>query len=48
MRQAAREGADPDDPAAVPAAWDRDGNQVAHLARAVEYDVPDRDGNGHR
>jgi hypothetical protein len=43
---AAAEGADLDDPDAVPAAWDRDGNQVAHLARVVEYDVPDRDGTG--
>ncbi|HXZ73558.1 MAG TPA: IS4 family transposase [Streptosporangiaceae bacterium] len=43
---AARDGADLDDPAAVPAAWDADGNQLAHLARVVEYDVPDRDGNG--
>ena len=43
---AARDGADLDDPDAVPAAWDRDGNHLAHLARVVEYDVPDRDGNG--
>jgi hypothetical protein len=43
---AAAAGADLDDPAAVPAAWDSDGNQLAHLARVVEYDVPDREGNG--
>lgn len=43
---AVRAGDDPDDPAALPAAWDRDGNQLAHLARVIEYDVPDRDGNG--
>lgn len=42
----ARAGADPDDPHAMPLAWDSDGNQLAHLARVVEYDVPDRDGNG--
>ena len=43
---AAAAGADLDDPDAVPAAWDSDGNQLAHLARVVEYDVPDREGNG--
>jgi hypothetical protein len=43
---AVRDGADPGDPDAVPAAWDTDGNQLAHLARVVEYDVPDRDGAG--
>ena len=43
---AVRDGADPGDPDAVPAAWDGDGTQLAHLARVIEYDVPDRDGNG--
>jgi hypothetical protein len=42
---AAAAGADLDDPDAVPAAHDTDGNQIAHLARAIEYTVPDRDGN---
>jgi len=43
---AAAAGADLDDPHAVPAAYDTDGHQIAHLARAIEYTVPDRDGNG--
>jgi hypothetical protein len=43
---AAAAGADLDDPDAVPAAYDAAGNQIAHLARVIEYDVPDRDGNG--
>jgi hypothetical protein len=43
---AAAAGADLDDPAAVPTAWDADGNQLAYPARVIEYTVPDRDGNG--
>jgi len=43
---AARAGADLGDPAAVPDAFDADGQPLAHLARVVEYDVPDREGNG--
>ncbi|HEY6795919.1 MAG TPA: IS4 family transposase [Kineosporiaceae bacterium] len=39
-------GADPADPDAIPQAWDDEGHQLAFLARVVEYDVPDRDGNG--
>jgi len=44
--QAAAAGADLDDPDAVPAAYDTDGNQIAHPARVIEYTVPDRDGGG--
>jgi hypothetical protein len=43
---AARAGADLDDVTAVPDAFDEHGRPVVHLARVVEYDVPDRDGNG--
>jgi hypothetical protein len=43
---AARAGADLTDIHAVPDAFGTDGLPVVHLARAVEYDVPDRDGNG--
>ena len=43
---AARAGADLHDITAVPEAYDKDGLPVAHLARVIEYDVPDRVGNG--
>jgi hypothetical protein len=43
---AARAGADLDDINAVPDAFDEHGLPVVHLARAIEYDVPDRTGNG--
>ena len=43
---AARAGLDLDDPAAVPRGRDEHGLPLAHLARVIEYDVPDRDGNG--
>lgn len=43
---AARAGADLTDINAVPDAFDDRGLPVAHLARVIEYDVPDRDGNG--
>jgi len=43
---AARAGLDLDDHVAVPYGRDEHGLPVAHLARVIEYDVPDRDGNG--
>jgi transposase IS4-like protein len=43
---AARAGQDLQDINAVPEAFDDRGLPVAHLARVIEYDVPDRDGNG--
>jgi Insertion element 4 transposase N-terminal/Transposase DDE domain len=43
---AAREGADLDDINTVPDAFDDRGLPVVHLARVIEYDVPDRHGNG--
>ena len=43
---AARDGADLDDINTVPDAFDERGLPVAHLARVLEYDVPDRTGNG--
>jgi hypothetical protein len=43
---AARAGEDLDDINAVPDAFDERGLPVVHLARVIEYDVPDRDGNG--
>jgi len=43
---AARAGADLGDINAVPDAFDDRGLPVLHLARVVEYDVPDRTGNG--
>jgi len=43
---AARDGADLGDITAVPDAFDERELPVAHLARVIEYDVPDRDGNG--
>lgn len=43
---AARDGANLTDINAVPEAFDERGLPVAHLARVVEYDVPDRVGNG--
>ena len=39
-------GADLDDINAVPDAFDERGLPVIHLARVIEYDVPDRAGNG--
>jgi hypothetical protein len=42
---AARAGADLGDINAVPDAFDAHGLPVAHLARVIEYDVPDRAGN---
>jgi Insertion element 4 transposase N-terminal/Transposase DDE domain len=46
VRAAARAGLDLTDPDAVPDAFDDHGRPVCHLARVVEYDVPDREGNG--
>jgi hypothetical protein len=43
---AARAGEDLADITAVPDAFDARGQPVVHLARVVEYDVPDRDGSG--
>jgi hypothetical protein len=43
---AAREGRDLTDINTVPDAFDERGLPVAHLARVIEYDVPDRVGNG--
>ena len=43
---AARAGLDLTDINAVPDAFDERGLPVIHLARVIEYDVPDRDGNG--
>ncbi|MBM0230300.1 MULTISPECIES: IS4 family transposase [Micromonospora] len=43
---AARAGQDLDDINAVPDAFDDRGLPVVHLARVIEYDVPDREGNG--
>jgi hypothetical protein len=43
---AARAGADLSDINIVPDAFDQRGLPVIHLARVVEYDVPDRAGNG--
>jgi hypothetical protein len=43
---AARQGQNLDDVNTVPDAFDERGLPVAHLARVVEYDVPDRVGNG--
>jgi hypothetical protein len=46
LRAAARAGLDLADPIAVPDAFDHRGQPVVHLARVVEYDIPDREGNG--
>jgi|SRR5579859_1689624 len=43
---AARNGLDLHDIDAVPDAFDEHALPVAHLARVIEYDVPDREGNG--
>jgi hypothetical protein len=43
---AARAGQDLDDINLVPDAFDGRGLPVVHLARVIEYDVPDRAGNG--
>jgi hypothetical protein len=43
---AARAGQDLTDINAVPEAFDERGLPVVHLARVIEYDVPDRVGNG--
>lgn len=43
---AARDGADLGDINAVPDAFDQRGLPVVHLARVIEYDVPDREGSG--
>jgi hypothetical protein len=43
---AARAGQDLSDINAVPDAFDEHGLPVVHLARVIEYDVPDRDSNG--
>jgi len=44
---AARDGLDLEDINAVPDAFDERGLPVVHLARVIEYDVPDRDGSGN-
>lgn len=31
----------------IPDAFNQAGEQIAHLVRVVEYDIPDRDGDGH-
>ena len=46
LRAAARAGADLTDINVVPDAFDDRGQPVVHLARVVEYDIPDRDGSG--
>ncbi len=46
LAAAARAGQDLDDINVVPEAFDDRGLPVVHLARVVEYDVPDRKGNG--
>jgi hypothetical protein len=46
LRAAARAGADLTDINVVPDAFDDRGLPVVHLARVVEYDIPDRTGNG--
>jgi len=43
---AARAGADMEDINTVPDAFDEHGLPVVHLARVIEYDIPDRDGSG--
>ena len=43
---AARDGLDLTDINTVPDAFDERGLPVVHLARVIEYDVPDRAGNG--
>lgn len=43
---AARDGADLGDINAVPYAFDQRGLPVVHVARVIEYDVPDREGSG--
>jgi hypothetical protein len=43
---AARAGEDLSDINAVPDAFDQRGLPVIHLARVIEYDIPDRAGNG--
>ncbi len=43
---AARDGLDTGDINLVPEAFDERGRPVVHLARVLEYDVPDREGNG--
>jgi len=43
---AARAGADITDPAQVPVAFDDRGQPLAHPARVIEYDIPDRVGGG--
>jgi hypothetical protein len=43
---AARDGLDLTDINAVPDAFDERGLPIVHLARVIEYDVPDRVGNG--
>jgi hypothetical protein len=46
LRAAARAGLDLTDINVVPDAFDQRGQPVVHLARVVEYDIPDREGNG--
>jgi hypothetical protein len=46
LLEAARAGLDLDDINLVPDAFDERGLPVVHLARVVEYDVPDRKGSG--
>jgi Insertion element 4 transposase N-terminal len=46
LLSAARAGQDLDDIFTTPEAFDEDGLPVVHLARVIEYDVPDRNGNG--
>jgi Insertion element 4 transposase N-terminal len=43
---AARAGHDLEDINTVPDAYGQDGLPVAHLVRVIEYEVPDREGNG--
>jgi hypothetical protein len=46
LLSAARAGVDLTDIDAVPDAFDADGLPVVHVARVIEYEVPDRAGNG--
>lgn len=43
---AARASTDLSDLTAIPDAFNRAGEQIAHLVRVVEYDIPDRTGDG--
>ncbi|WP_433060598.1 IS4 family transposase [Dactylosporangium sp. CS-033363] len=44
---AARAGTHLDNLDHIPEAFDRHGEPIAHLVRVIEYDIPDRAGDGH-